>query len=837
MSKAIVFSYESSFRSWNGDELWVLTPDGARPLSSTYPTGGRDITNRGVTLDNGLLVFNGYTQDSSPQLWVTDGTRRGTQPLNPELQLPGFKLSSNGDTAYFFATTPETGYELWATDGTANGTRIVKDINPGEGDGRNSFSTAGPPDQQDIVAFQDGVLFFASDEDVFFPDPYYSDGTESGTVKLAEASDTLAVVVGETVDFEIRAVGPQNAYFTSTSDEHGSELWVTDGTPSGTRMVKDLRPGPLSGEPFHPALLDDRLFFASGGQVWTSDGTESGTRQITEDLKLVSDFTVVNGRMLFLADDTVHGRELWVTDGTSAGTRLLKDIWPGSEDGVWTVRGRTLVTTGDGERAVFVAQNELYGRELWVTDGTEAGTRLLADIRTSESSTASSSPEAFLQVDGLVYFNAFDTDAGHTLWVTDGTEGGTRMVADPNPMSAGSAIMPIGWVDLPEAPTPIDGTDTADLLEGTTGRDLLRGLDGDDVVGGDGILASYFGNGLANSVYRLYQATLDRAPDVGGHAAWAGRLFTGERTLLDVAEGFVRSPEFTATYSAGLSNEGFVTLLYNNVLNSEPDARGLARWMGELEGGASRAEVVLGFSESPQFRTETAAEANGFARQSAATAWSDDVYRLYQATLDRAPDMTGQTNWSNRLATGDRTLVEVAEGFVGSPEFTNTYSAGLSNEDFVRLLYRNVLNTDTPDAQGLARWTGELEGGASRAEVVLGFSQSPQFTAETAAPLKAWIRDQGVQDEIDGGTGTNLLAGGQFADVFVFEAGVAQTSTVTDLEAWDFIDFLDFGYSSAAQARAQMSQSDADVVFADGDVEVTFRNISLAQITDDMIIV
>jgi hypothetical protein len=66
-------------------------------------------------------------------------------------------------------------------------------------------------------------------------------------------------------------------------------------------------------------------------------------------------------------------------------------------------------------------------------------------------------------------------------------------------------------------------------------------------------------------------------------------------------------------------------------------------------------------------------------------------------------------------------------------------------------------------------WTSELADGVSRADVVLGFSQSPQFAAETALGLKTWMFAQGVDDRIDGATGMNLLAGGQFADVFVFD--------------------------------------------------------------------
>jgi hypothetical protein len=305
--------------------------------------------------------------------------------------------------------------------------------------------------------------------------------------------------------------------------------------------------------------------------------------------------------------------------------------------------------------------------------------------------------------------------------------------------------------------------------------------------------------------------------------------------LQQVTEGFVGSPEFLNSFPAGTSAEAFVRALYENVLDTTtPDAAGLARWTAAAE--TNRADAVIGLMESPQFIGETTNAANGYAFRSLATTWSDDVFRLYQATLDRAPDVQGQTNWAERLASGERTLEEVAAGFVGSVEFTSAFPADASNDAFVRLLYQNVLNVDTPDAEGLARWTGQLANGASRAEVVLGFSQSPQFTAKTAAALKTWMRDQGVDDLIDGGPGTNLLAGGQFADVFVFNRSDASTNTVVDLEAWDGMEFIGFGYGNEAAVLAEMSQSGGSVVFDDQGVQVTFLNTQLGQITDDMIL-
>jgi Ca2+-binding RTX toxin-like protein/cytochrome c5 len=375
-----------------------------------------------------------------------------------------------------------------------------------------------------------------------------------------------------------------------------------------------------------------------------------------------------------------------------------------------------------------------------------------------------------------------------------------------------------------------------DQLHGDSGANVLRSGGAGDHVFGDAALASYYGSNAANQVFRLYQATLDREPDLGGHAAWAGRIATGERTLLEVADGFVRSAEFTQIYSASLTNTAFVTLLYNNILGNAPDARGLARWTGELEAGASRAKVVIGLSESPQNINQTTAAANAFAVNSLISTWSDDVFRLYQATLDRLPDVNGHDRWAGELSSGESTLLQVAEGFVGSPQFNQIYSNDLTDAAFVALLYQNVLDRD-PDDQGFARWTGELAAGASFAEVVLGFSQSPQFVGSTAPALKQWMRSLGEHDRIDAGAGNNFVAGGQFADVFVFNAADQGSTTVVDFEAWDSIQLNGFGYSTKAEVRQEMNNVGNNLVFDDQGIEIIFHNANRAEFTDDMILV
>ena len=82
----------------------------------------------------------------------------------------------------------------------------------------------------------------------------------------------------------------------------------------------------------------------------------------------------IGGMAYFDAADPTHGSELWASDGTIAGTALLADIRPGPEG------SDPLGWTALGSSVLFSADDGVSGRELWITDGTSAGTRLLADI-------------------------------------------------------------------------------------------------------------------------------------------------------------------------------------------------------------------------------------------------------------------------------------------------------------------------------------------------------------------------------------------------------------------------------------------------------------------------
>jgi hypothetical protein len=106
-------------------------------------------------------------------------------------------------------------------------------------------------------------------------------------------------------------------------------------------------------------------------------------------------------------------------------------------------------------------------------------------------------------------------------------------------------------------------------------------------------------NGHAGQAYRLYQAAFDRQPDLPGLGYQMNDLDIGY-SLSHVAANFIASPEFQSKYSSDLSDTQFITLLYEHVLDREPESKGLQDHLDELARGYSRADVLTFFSESPE---------------------------------------------------------------------------------------------------------------------------------------------------------------------------------------------------------------------------------------------
>lgn len=141
-------------------------------------------------------------------------------------------------------------------------------------------------------------------------------------------------------------------------------------------------------------------------------------------------------------------------------------------------------------------------------------------------------------------------------------------------------------------------TNTGITVSARTGSDGVDTLVNIERVFFSNVTLAFDGTGAAG--YRLYRAAFDRTPDTPGLGYWIAQLDRG-LSLQDVAWNFINSVEFQQKYGANLSNEGFITALYNNVLHRAPDANGLAYWTGVIQGGyLTRHGMLAEFSESPE---------------------------------------------------------------------------------------------------------------------------------------------------------------------------------------------------------------------------------------------
>ena len=245
-------------------------------------------------------------------------------------------------------------------------------------------------------------------------------------------------------------------------------------------LVADIFPGASSSSPTALAELDGEVFFRAndgtdGAELWKSDGTPAGTDQVLDINPGAPSsgprrLTKVGGELFFFARDASHGEELWRTDPVD-GAVLVKDIHPGIGSSIGGPGSGPPIASFGGE-AFFRATDGRLGRELWKSDGTDAGTVLVKDVCPGE---CPSSPLGYLEFDGALYFQATDPLIGDELWRTDGTEEGTELAVDVND------------VPFPGAQGPIVVLDNSTLF--FPGGDLASAFGNDELYKSDGTAA------------------------------------------------------------------------------------------------------------------------------------------------------------------------------------------------------------------------------------------------------------------------------------------------------------------------------------------------------------
>lgn len=227
-------------------------------------------------------------------------------------------------------------------------------------------------------------------------------------------------------------------------------------------------------------------------------------------------------------------------------------------------------------------------------------------------------------------------------------------------------------------------------------------------------------------VTRLYNKVLDRNPDSTGLNNWKRQLLSGTKSGAEVAYGFVFSQEYLNRHT---SNEDYVEMLYNVFLDRGSDAGGKATWLAVLNDGMSREYVFRGFAQSNEF--SGICNNYGIVRGSVALKQARDlnpnltryVNRLYNQLLGRNGDEQGLNTWCANIQEGKKTPEEVALSFLNSKEFKGK---NLNNSDYVKTLYRTFLGREY-DQQGYNNWMTKLNNGTSRDDVARQFAGSQEF--------------------------------------------------------------------------------------------------------------
>lgn len=344
---------------------------------------------------------------------------------------PRFFNIANGYLLFVASNgTNSNGRELWRSDGTAAGTVMVKDILPGTASGSPGFQ-----------AYFNGfyvwneVLYFTADDGVHGNELWRSDGTADGTYLLKDMNTT-----GNNTNSQFAcnfAAYNGKLYFKGNDGSHGNELWVTDGTEAGTMLLKDINPNTASSDPGGIITANELLFFAANGgssqggyELWKSDGTAAGTVRV-KDINPSGDGTYYPfslydkilyniGNTVYFGGNDANERELWRSDGTEAGTIRLSNIFT-----PLAIGPRQLTSAGN----IRLFRMEYIGDELWRSDGTTAGTYVIGDLNPSTFSSFTDDSQVF-RFDDHILISLQTSDNGKELWRSDGTATGTYMVAD-----------------------------------------------------------------------------------------------------------------------------------------------------------------------------------------------------------------------------------------------------------------------------------------------------------------------------------------------------------------------------------------------------------------------
>lgn len=463
--------------------LWFSdgTAEGSRALGRVIPDRASGAPRQGFNV-GGSLVFSARAPDpfttDDERYWTSSGSAEGTV-----LNVGGG--SSNGASLRHVGTAGGQSFFWSQRPGIGSGTEHIAELLVTDGDGwwgrpflfRELPATRYPVGQTPPAAVLGQTLYFGSNgaESQGTSSLWKTDGGLKGTVSVAAVQNGIF-----NVNPRLFVTAGEHLFFAAGIGLGDESLWTSDGTAPGTRQVKAFLSDDLATPPIrHMVAWGSQVLFwaateAEGFALWTSDGTESGTRVLTrfsgspsvfgdplstvlmggqvyfvtwtqggparlwrtsggpaEQVALLeapskalvpTRLTAFQGALWFWAYDAGHGYEPWTSDGTAMGTRRVKDIHPGPASATGTPE--PMVALGPDGPLMFAASDGPSGLELWMTDGTEAGTVRLADLAPGPDS---SSPTELAVAGRHLFFQARTRETGAELWAME------RTVQDTSP--------------------------------------------------------------------------------------------------------------------------------------------------------------------------------------------------------------------------------------------------------------------------------------------------------------------------------------------------------------------------------------------------------------------
>ncbi|MCR4647543.1 MAG: DUF4214 domain-containing protein [Lachnospiraceae bacterium] len=269
-------------------------------------------------------------------------------------------------------------------------------------------------------------------------------------------------------------------------------------------------------------------------------------------------------------------------------------------------------------------------------------------------------------------------------------------------------------------------------------------------------------------IERFYVIILERSSDDEEREKWIEDIFLAKKTGADVAQSFINSQEFR---DRNYSDDKYIRKCYQVLFNREPDALGYKYWIGKLESGTSREDVLAMLVNSEEYKefchrfevnpgslpVSGNQSSNGDGNDPEPsenidyspvlkldTSNVDDekltgfVERIYPSVLARDGEEDGVVYWKNVIMSGkdiygtpyDISTV-ISRGFFQSEEYRRK---GESNELFVARCYAAFFDRDprgTWDEPNYWDWVNQLNSGLiSRQKLIeTGFGHSVEFKA------------------------------------------------------------------------------------------------------------